>query len=550
MKITCSANSVQDGDSHLCASVHQRGGFPSFHRSEGRVFPDTCSPVVEEAIEVHVGRDSLPVQGPVFRTVDCPTGFHQGVFRCVCVDALLRDSSSSVPGRLAGPRLFGGGGKKDRPGSVLSLSLPRDRDKRGEVRSRTLADSALPRYDHRCRGRQDFSVSCASREISVGGRDVLCYVSSPSSPLAGDFGSPGFAGEDSSSQSSLNALPSVAFEDSLVPLVGSSFPSGASVPGGEGGFVLVDGEVPSSQAGSIRDTCSQHSPVLRRILVVMGHTPPRPSSVRGVVGAGEVAAHQSSGNEGNVSGIAVISGVGCWSPCDHDVRQLDGCRLRQQAGRDGLPSLCSLASRLLRWAESLDVHLDARYIPGQSIVLADLLSRWDQVIGTEWSLHPWVARDLHRRWGSHQSTCSRRVTTRASPVLFPCPGSPGGLRGCVPSFLGQPGPVRVSTLSSGRKGGGLSRRDPQSLHDSGRPPLPREGVVRRPPSTDPTTSGASVVGPVVVAAPLQQVPQRHPCGGGGGGPTPPASYRPVVSTLTTSSYLSRWDMLYLFFDKY
>ena len=56
-----------------------------------------------------------------------------------------------------------------------------------------------------------------------------------------------------------------------------------------------------------------------------------------MVGAGEVAAHQSSGNEGIVSGIAVISGVGRQSPCDCDVRQLDGGGLRQQAGRDGLP---------------------------------------------------------------------------------------------------------------------------------------------------------------------------------------------------------------------
>ena len=63
-------------------------------------------------------------------------------------------------------------------------------------------------------------------------------------------------------------------------------------------------------------------------------------------------------------------------------------------------SLCLLASQLLRWAESLNVHLEARYLPGQSNVLADLLSRWDQVIGTEWSLHPRVERDLLRRWGS------------------------------------------------------------------------------------------------------------------------------------------------------
>ena len=77
--------------------------------------------------------------------------------------------------------------------------------------------------------------------------------------------------------------------------------------------------------------------------------------------------------------------------------------------------------------------------------------------------------------------------------------------------MGQPGPLRVSTLSSGRKGGGSSQRDSQSLHDSGRPPLAREGVVRRPsPSADLTTSGATMVEPVVAAVPLQQVPQRHP----------------------------------------
>ena len=45
----CSANSVQDGDSRLCAPVCQRWESPSFHRSEGRIFPDTRSSVVEEA---------------------------------------------------------------------------------------------------------------------------------------------------------------------------------------------------------------------------------------------------------------------------------------------------------------------------------------------------------------------------------------------------------------------------------------------------------------------------------------------------------------------
>ena len=68
-------------------------------------------------------------------------------------------------------------------------------------------------------------------------------------------------------------------------------------------------------------------------------------------------------------------------------------------GRMVSRSLFSLTSQLLRWSQGLDIHLDARYPPVQSSVLTDL-SRRDQVTGTEWSLHPQVARDLLRRWGS------------------------------------------------------------------------------------------------------------------------------------------------------
>ena len=92
-----------------------------------------------------------------------------------------QDSFSSVPGRLAGPHLFGGGGQKECLGSALGLSLPRDRDKR-EVRSRTLTDRALPRYDHRYRGRQDFSVSArVEKFLSVA--EMFCTMSAPLAQL-------------------------------------------------------------------------------------------------------------------------------------------------------------------------------------------------------------------------------------------------------------------------------------------------------------------------------------------------------------------------------
>ena len=72
--------------------------------------------------------------------------------------------------------------------SALGLSHPQDRDKLGEVRAYPLADCELPRYDHRYRGRQDFSVPCGGQEISVGGGDVLYHVRYPRSALAGGFG--------------------------------------------------------------------------------------------------------------------------------------------------------------------------------------------------------------------------------------------------------------------------------------------------------------------------------------------------------------------------
>ena len=173
-------------------------------------------------------------------------------------------------------------------------------------------------------------------------------------------------------------------------------------------------------------------------------------------------------------------------------------------------SLCSLASRLLRWTESLDIHVSGRYQGSPMFwpISSAVRIRLEEPSGL--STRRW--RELCFALGAPRHLiCSQQVSMRSSPVLFPSPGSPGDLRGCVSPSLGQPGRLRVSTLSSSQKGGGSNPRDPQSLHDSGRPPLAGEGVVRRPsPSADPSTSRAALVGPAVAAAPLQPVPPRRP----------------------------------------
>ena len=76
------ADAVQDGNSRFGAVICQRGGFSSFLGSEGCVLSDPDPLIIEEAVEVHVGGDSLPVQSPVLRSVDCSPGLYQGSRRC------------------------------------------------------------------------------------------------------------------------------------------------------------------------------------------------------------------------------------------------------------------------------------------------------------------------------------------------------------------------------------------------------------------------------------------------------------------------------------
>ena len=298
---------------------------------------DSYFQIIEEAIEVHIGGDSLPVQSPVLRTVDCSPGLYQGLRGSVSLGTLPRDQTSPLPGRLVGPLLFGEEGQAGRPVAPLALSHPRDCDKREEVRSRALAGCEVPRYDHRYRCRQGFSVSGASREIPIGSGEILCYGISPGSALAGDPRSPGFARAPGSSQSSSDALFAVAAEDALVPRVRPSLASGGFAGGSETGPVLVDGERPSVDGGSIRDICAGSSPVFGRVFVGVGRSPPRSKRVRGVVRPGEVAAHQSSRNEGPLPGSSGFSGRCHRSSRDSDVRQLDGRGIRQQTRGHGFP---------------------------------------------------------------------------------------------------------------------------------------------------------------------------------------------------------------------
>ena len=71
--------------------------------------------------------------------------------------------------------------------------------------------------------------------------------------------------------------------------------------------------------------------------------------------------------------------------------------LRNQGGTQS-PLLNSIAQRILRWAESLPLVLAPQFMMGKNNVLADALSRPNQILGSEWTLKTEVFLDLRKRW--------------------------------------------------------------------------------------------------------------------------------------------------------
>ena len=301
---------------------------------------------------------------------------------------LLRDETAPLSGQQVGSLLFGEESQAVDQGAPLALPHPRDCDKREEVRSRALAGCEVPRYDHRYRCRQGFSVFSTSREIPVGGREILFHAISPGPAVAGDSRSPGVAGTVGSSRSSSDALLAVASEDALVPRVRPSLASGGFAGGSETGSVLVDGEGSPVDGGSIRDTCAGSSPVFGRVFVGVGSDQEKLLHINLLEMKALFLRLQAFQED--------VSGRHVTVMCDNSTVV---AYVNKQGGTVSR-ALCLLTSRLLRWTESFDVHLDARYLPGENNVLADVLSHRGQVVGTKWSLHPQVARSLLRRWGN------------------------------------------------------------------------------------------------------------------------------------------------------
>ena len=86
--------------------------------------------------------------------------------------------------------------------------------------------------------------------------------------------------------------------------------------------------------------------------------------------------------------------------------------------------LCALLWRILTWCTRKQVTLKARHIPGRLNVVADKLSRLDQIIQTEWSLLPEVFQIICSRWHRPQiDLFATRFNNKLPLFVSPVPDS-------------------------------------------------------------------------------------------------------------------------------
>ena len=174
----------------------------------------------------------------------------------------------------------------------------------------------------------------------------------------------------------------------------------------------------------------------------MGHSPPRSTPARGVVGPGEVAAHQSSQDEGSILGPSVVLRRCHRSSRDSDVRQLDGRGVRQQARGHGFPGPMfvgqppSEMDGEFRHPSRCEISSRTSQCPSRSPRPSRASCR-DRLVSSPSGGEVTASR---LRQPVDRPFCDEPQRETA-PLLLACPGSPGRLRGCVLSFLGRPGSV-------------------------------------------------------------------------------------------------------------
>ena len=404
------------GDSSVGPSVHPPGRLDDLPRPAGRLPTGSSSSRFASVSSLRGSREVVSVQGPLLRSYDRAPSLHEDYGSSFRHPPQVWGQDASLPGRLAHPslhrtRLFTIEGQ-----APVTLHRTWHPGQPHEVVSSSHSVTSISRHGDSVSAFYSSTYSSTGQQSPATDRGVFVNPISSSVPLASSSGPPIVPHSSRLWRDAPNeAAPTLP--QGPVGLPGRPVP-GLLVPSLSRGSSLVGAGDPTAQGSESLSPSPGRQLLLRRVGCRLGSPGGRTPRLRPLV-----SPHQKTLSINLRELLAVqyglkalehlLVGLSVALFCDNTTTV---AYLRRSGGTFS-STLNATAREILLWAEDRHVRLLPQFIMGSSNVTADTLSRPNQVIGSEWTLHQEVVDQLVHKWPAVIDLFATSLTARL-PVYF------------------------------------------------------------------------------------------------------------------------------------
>ena len=398
-------SSLSYGDSSVRPPFHSPRRLDVLIGSAGCV-PSSSGPSgIASVSSLHHGRSPIPVQGTVLRADNCPSGLYKVDGSNICHPPSLWYQDAQIPRRLVGSSRIQdhlSTGEGQAPSTVRGAGTTSQSQ---EVVLGSISGHDLTRHADLV------SSACCKTNRDKGSespqhlRGVPFIPGPPSSSLSPSSGPPFIPYSSSKGWDAKDAIsPASPQVQAGLPGRITSHPLGSSVSGGSSLVVLGDSTMGGHRSFS---PSARLELLLGRVRRRLG----RHSGEHQVLGVWTPSQRELSINLREM--MAVQKGLLEFSTL---LRGKTVAYLRRSGGTRS-QVLFLKAREIVLWVESMEITLLPQFIQGSLNTRADLLSRPNLVIGSEWTLHQEVVQDLLHQWLAIIDLFSTSLTARL-PVFF------------------------------------------------------------------------------------------------------------------------------------
>ena len=408
--------SLPYGDSTVSPSFHPSGRLDGFPGPAGCLPAGSCSSRFASLSSLRGRGKDVPVQGPLFRSHDRAPSLHEDYGSRFRHPSQVWGQDASLPGRLAHPGLFGARlftVEGQAPDSMYRTWHP---GQPHEIVSSSHSITSVSRHGDSVSAFHSSTYSSTGQQSSSSDRGVPVNPVSSSVPLASTSGPLVVLHSPHPWRDAVNEVAPallqrpVGFPGRPVSgLLVSSLSRGSSLVGSSG--AAVGGSESLSLPAPDVSFFSDASDVGWGALVGEHHASGLWSPLQTALSINlrELLAVQY----GLRALEHLLVGLSVALFCDNTTTV---AYLRRSGGTFS-STLNDTAREILLWAETNRVRLLPQFIMGSSNVTADILSRPNQVIGSEWTLHQEVVDHLVHKWPAVIDLFAISLTARL-PVYF------------------------------------------------------------------------------------------------------------------------------------